>query len=54
MRYVKVNWHHDFDEEPITYFHEVGDDNYETAESSSTATGTENGQTTTTKQLPRD
>ncbi|MEU7765081.1 hypothetical protein AB0B25_08155 [Nocardia sp. NPDC049190] len=30
MRYVKVTWHHDFDDEPVYYFHEVGDDNYET------------------------
>ncbi|WP_040785980.1 DUF6881 domain-containing protein [Nocardia pneumoniae] len=30
MRYVKVTWHHDFPDEPIHYFHEVGEDNYET------------------------
>ncbi|MGW5922138.1 DUF6881 domain-containing protein [Nocardia fluminea] len=30
MRYVKVAWHHDFDDEPTLYFHEVGDDNWET------------------------
>ncbi|WP_327097062.1 hypothetical protein OIE68_45595 [Nocardia vinacea] len=30
MRYVKVTWHHDFDDEPVEYFHEVGDDNWET------------------------
>ncbi|MFI7002087.1 DUF6881 domain-containing protein [Nocardia sp. NPDC050175] len=27
---MKVVWPHDFDEEPVSYFHEVGDDNYET------------------------
>lgn len=30
MRYVKVTWHHDFDDEPVEYFHEVSDDNWET------------------------
>ncbi len=30
MRYVKVTWHHDFDDEPVLYFHEVGPDDYET------------------------
>ncbi|WP_194838783.1 hypothetical protein [Nocardia sp. XZ_19_369] len=30
MRYVKVIWHHNFDDEPLYYLHEVGDDNYET------------------------
>lgn len=30
MRYVKVTWNHDFDDEPTIYFHEVGDDNWET------------------------
>ncbi|WP_433523839.1 DUF6881 domain-containing protein [Nocardia pseudovaccinii] len=30
MRYVKVAWHHDFEDEPVEYFHEVGDDNWET------------------------
>ena len=30
MRYVKVTWHHDFDDEPGLYYHEVGSDDYET------------------------
>ncbi|MFD6394846.1 DUF6881 domain-containing protein [Nocardia sp. NPDC060259] len=30
MRYVKVTWHHDFTDEPTVFFHEVGDDNWET------------------------
>jgi hypothetical protein len=30
MRYVRVTWHHDFDDEPVTIFSELGDDRYET------------------------
>ncbi|WP_081635457.1 DUF6881 domain-containing protein [Nocardia sp. BMG111209] len=29
MRYIKVYWHHDFDDDPVMYFHEVGDDDWE-------------------------
>ncbi|MDH6125835.1 hypothetical protein [Kitasatospora sp. GP82] len=30
MRYVKVAWHHDFDDEPVLYLSELGEDGYET------------------------
>ncbi|GAA3206936.1 DUF6881 domain-containing protein [Actinocorallia longicatena] len=30
MRYVKVTWQHEFDDEPILYLSELGDDGYET------------------------
>ena len=30
MRYVKVAWHHDFEDEPVLYFSELGEDGYET------------------------
>jgi hypothetical protein len=26
MRHVRVTWHHDFDDEPVTIFSELGDD----------------------------
>jgi hypothetical protein len=29
MRHVRVRWLHDFEEEPVLYFSELGDDNYE-------------------------
>lgn len=30
MRYVKVAWLHDYDDDPILYFHEMGAENWET------------------------
>lgn len=30
MEYWKVEWHHDFTEEPTVLFSEIGDDGYET------------------------
>ncbi|MFV2199124.1 DUF6881 domain-containing protein [Nocardiopsis sp. LOL_012] len=30
MRYVKVEWAHDFDDQPVLYLSELGDDGYET------------------------
>ncbi|MCF3175134.1 hypothetical protein IPZ61_17645 [Streptomyces sioyaensis] len=30
MKYWKVTWHHDFGEEPVTLFSEIGEDGYET------------------------
>ena len=30
MDYWKVEWHHDFTEEPIVLFSEIGEDGYET------------------------
>lgn len=30
MWYVRVMWHHDFDDEPVTIFSELGEDRYET------------------------
>ncbi|MGX7761082.1 DUF6881 domain-containing protein [Streptomyces angustmyceticus] len=30
MQYWKVIWHHDFKEEPVTLFSEIGEDGYET------------------------
>ncbi|MFE9324143.1 DUF6881 domain-containing protein [Nocardia sp. NPDC052278] len=30
MRYVKVTWDHDFEDEPVAYFHEVDVDDWET------------------------
>jgi hypothetical protein len=29
MKYVRVEWHHEFEDEPVTYFSELGDDRYE-------------------------
>lgn len=29
MRYVKVAWHHDFPDEPVLFFSELGEDGYE-------------------------
>ncbi|HEY1216196.1 MAG TPA: hypothetical protein VGE93_21415, partial [Bryobacteraceae bacterium] len=29
VRYLKVAWHHDFAEDPVEIFSEVGDDDYE-------------------------
>ena len=30
MQYVKVEWAHEFDNEPVTYLSEIGNDRYET------------------------
>ncbi|WP_186831998.1 hypothetical protein [Streptomyces sp. ISID311] len=30
MKYWKITWHHDFREEPVTLFSEIGEDGYET------------------------
>jgi hypothetical protein len=30
MWYLKVDWHHEFPDEPVTLYSEVGDDGYET------------------------
>ncbi|RLU90391.1 hypothetical protein CTZ27_20870 [Streptomyces griseocarneus] len=30
MKYWKVEWHHDFVEEPVVFFSEIGRDGYET------------------------
>lgn len=30
MQYWKVIWHHDFEDEPVVFFSEIGDDGYET------------------------
>ncbi|KUL61904.1 MULTISPECIES: DUF6881 domain-containing protein [Streptomyces] len=30
MEYWKVHWHHDYDQEPIVIYSEVGSDGYET------------------------
>ncbi len=30
MRYVKVEWHHAFSDEPVAYYSELGLDGYET------------------------
>ncbi|WP_131742948.1 DUF6881 domain-containing protein [Actinomadura roseirufa] len=30
MRYVKVTWHHENDDDPVVYFSELGTDGYET------------------------
>lgn len=30
MRYVKVQWHHNFPDDPIVYYSELGPDGYET------------------------
>lgn len=29
LTYLKVIWHHDFPDEPVLMYHEVGDDGYE-------------------------
>ncbi|MDG4831586.1 hypothetical protein O7627_20100 [Solwaraspora sp. WMMD1047] len=29
MRYVKVEWEHDFPDDPVLYFSEIGEDDYE-------------------------
>lgn len=29
VRYVKVVWHHDFEDEPVLYLSELGEDGYE-------------------------
>jgi hypothetical protein len=29
VRYVKVAWHHDFPDEPVLFFSELGEDGYE-------------------------
>ena len=30
MQYVKVQWHHEFPDDPIAYYSELDDDRYET------------------------
>jgi uncharacterized protein DUF6881 len=30
MRYLKVIWHHDFPDQPVIWYAEIGDDGYET------------------------
>ena len=30
MRYCKITWIHNFEDEPVLYFHEIDDSNYET------------------------
>ncbi|MFE3522397.1 DUF6881 domain-containing protein [Streptomyces sp. NPDC059161] len=30
MRYVKVEWHHNFNDDPVLYLSELGEDGYET------------------------
>lgn len=29
MEYIKVDWRHDFDDEPVAFLSELGDDRYE-------------------------